>query len=206
MGVDPGRAVLISTFAKTLTVRGQTQATTHVPPDTYDAAFVFSDDYPRCPFQLQCTFGLAAAYLASGGFDEALNWSEDIDMALRMLSNGVRIIPHRCEQPLATYHQTLVGVKGEVVAQAQQALMDRHREFAARHGVEIDALFSRRRLNYLFSIYLANNNFPRAIATSLAAVVDADDETLMAVSRNLVAVFRAMLEVERGAPSRDART
>ena len=191
-GIDPARAVLISSFYKISTRRNDTQTTLHIPPEQFDARYVLSDDYARCPFQLQCTFALASVYRSCGGFDDQLNWSEDIDMALRLLSNDCQIVSHRAESGLINYHQSLAMVKGDIVAKAQDTLVERHRMFAESYGVNIDELYSKRRLSYLFSIYLANNNFAKAISTTLSEIVDVDEDKLLLASRNIVAVLRAI--------------
>jgi hypothetical protein len=95
---------------------------------------------------------------------------------------------------LATYHHSLVAVNGDVVFSAQKVIADRFRQVASECGVDIDEVIKRRRLNYLFNIYLTNGNFSKAIYTTLSSVVDGDEQKLRTASRNLVAVFRAMLE------------
>jgi hypothetical protein len=69
-------------------------------------------------------------------------------------------------------------------------------------GIDLDDLYNRRRLNYLFNIYLENGDFSKAIYTTLSSVIEGDEKKLRTASRNLVAVFRAMLEShESGAGS-----
>ena len=196
LGIDPAKAVMISTFNINTTRRGQDIVTKSTPPEIYDASFVFSEDYRKCPFQLQATFGLASVYIEAGGFDGNLNWSEDVDIALRLLAHGSRIVSHRVECGLTTYHHSLAGVKGEVVEEAQQVIRDRHRAFARDNGVDIDVVIERRRLNYLFSIYLFNNNFGKALATTLGALFPGEEQKVNQVSRNIIAVFRTMLQAQ----------
>jgi glycosyltransferase involved in cell wall biosynthesis len=193
-GFEQSRCVVLSTFDRT-TIRGEKEfVTTHVPPTPFDIAYILSDSYGKCPFQLQATFGLASVYLDAGGFDPQLNWSEDVDMALKILASGGHIVPHRADFGLATYHHSLVAVNGDVVFSAQKVIADRFRQVASECGVDIDEVIKRRRLNYLFNIYLTNGNFSKAIYTTLSSVVDGDEQKLRTASRNLVAVFRAMLE------------
>ena len=88
-----------------------------------------------------------------------------------------------------------------MVVQAQARIIQKHRGLAERYGLDIESIYSRRRLGYLFNIYLENRNFQKAIYTALAEVIDANEEKLMVVSRNLAAVFRAM---QQGAGGRDS--
>jgi glycosyltransferase involved in cell wall biosynthesis len=198
-GVDPKKSVMLSTFNRLVKRGDKDVVTKHTPPARYDAAFVFSEDYNKCPFQLQATFGLASVYLDAGGFDENLNWSEDIDIALRLLSHGSEIIPHPAERGLAVYHHSMAGAKGGAVEASQVILRDTHREFAQANGIDIDELFAKRRLNYLFNVYLTNKNYMKALSTTMAEVIDGDEEKSHLVSRNLLAVRRALIQ-EQAAP------
>jgi glycosyltransferase involved in cell wall biosynthesis len=191
---DLERCVVISTFDR-VTIRSDGEfVTTHVPPTTFDIPYILSDSYGKCPFQLQATFGLASVYLDAGGFDPQLDWSEDVDMALKILASGGQIVAHRPEFALANYNHSLVAVNGDVVFSAQKIIADKFRLVASEWGIDIDEVIKRRRLNYLFNIYLANGNFSKAIFTTLSSVMDGDEQKLRTASRNLVAVFRAILE------------
>ena len=200
--IDPARAVMISTFNRVVKRGGKDVVSKHTPPESYDTAFVLSEAYIKCPFQLQATFGLASVYIDAGGFDENLNWSEDIDIALRLLSHGSEIVSHPAERGLAVYHHSMAGAKGAAVEASQAILRESHRSFAAANGVDIDDLFAKRRLNYLFNVYLNNRNYMKALSTTLAAVVDGDDEKVHLVSRNFLAVIRALILEQAGAPEK----
>jgi glycosyltransferase involved in cell wall biosynthesis len=193
-GFEQKRCVVLSTFDKTVVKDGREVVTTHTPPVTYDIPYVFGNSYGKCPFQLQATFGLAAVYLEAGGFDPKLNWSEDLDIVLKILTSGGQVAAHRCEFGLATYHHSLTAVNGDVVLASQKTIANRYRLIASEWGIDIDELYKRRRLNYLFDIYLTNGNYANAVFTTLSSVMDADEQKLRTASRNLVAVFRAMLE------------
>ena len=191
-GIDPQKSVIISTFDRASRREGREVVTRNVPPDPFDVSYVLGENYGQCPFQLQATFGLASVYQNAGGFDPILNWAEDVDIALNILGTGNQIIPHQVVSGLARYHHALGRVDGDIVVQAQDRIIQKHRQLAEKYGLDIEAIYSRRRLGYLFNIYLENKNYRKAIYTALAEVIDADEEKLMAVSRNLVAVFRAM--------------
>ncbi len=193
-GINPAKSVMISTFNRAVMRNDKEFVTKHTPPESYDAPFVFSESYNKCPFQLQATFGLASVYLEAGGFDENLNWSEDFDIALRILSHGSQIIPHPAERGLATYHHSLAGAKGDSVEKSQNVLRDRHREFARANGVDIDELFTKRQLNYLFNVYLNNKNFLKAISVTMAPFIEGGDEKAHLMSRNLLAVIRSLVQ------------
>ena len=191
-GIDPQKSVIISTFDRASRREGREVVTRNVPPDPFDVSYVLGENYGQCPFQLQATFGLASVYQNAGGFDPILNWAEDVDIALNILGTGNQIIPHQAVSGLARYHHALGRVDGDIVVQAQDRIIQKHRQLAEKYGLDIQAIYSRRRLGYLFNIYLENKNYRKAIYTALAEVIDADEEKLMAVSRNLVAVFRSM--------------
>ena len=198
LGFDQNRCVVLSTFDRTFLKDGKKILTTHVPPATYDIPYVLSNAYGNCPFQLQATFGLASVYIDAGGFDPQLNWSEDLDIVLKILASGGQVAPHRCEAGLATYHHSLLSVNGDVVFASQNVIANRYRKLASESEIDIDELYKRRRLNYLFNIYLENGEFSKAVYTTLSSVMEGDDRKLRTASRNLVAVFRAMLEVREG--------
>jgi glycosyltransferase involved in cell wall biosynthesis len=191
-GIDPSKAIMISTFRRTVMRKDKEVVTKHVPPDVYDVNYVFSEEYNQCPFQLQATFGLAQAYIDAGGFDENLNWSEDIDIALKILRHGSRIIPHQASKALATYHHSLSGAKGDVVQRAQDTILTRYRDFAQEHGFDLDRIFMKRRLNYLFNIYVSNKNYAKALAITLETICEDDSEKAQLVARNIIAVIRAL--------------
>jgi len=196
MGFDQNRCVVLSTFDKIVIKDGQEVVTTHVPPTTYDIPYIFGNSYGKCPFQLQATFGRASVYLDAGGFDTRLNWAEDLDIVLKIITSGGQVAAHQAEVGLANYHHSLVAVNGDVVLAAQKVIADRYRGVASQWGIDIDDVHRRRRLNYLFDIYLTNGNFSKAIYTTLSSVMDGDEQELRAASRNLVAVFRAMIEAD----------
>jgi glycosyltransferase involved in cell wall biosynthesis len=199
---DQERCVVLSTFDRTVTRNGREVVTTHVPPTPYDIPYVFGNSYGKCPFQLQATFGLTSVYLNAGGFDPDLNWSEDLDIVMKILASGGQVAPHQCELGLANYHHTLKAVNGDVVLASQKVIASRYRQIALEWGIDLDDLYNRRRLNYLFNIYLENGDFSKAIYTTLSSVIEGDEKKLRTASRNLVAVFRAMLEShESGAGS-----
>ncbi len=193
-GLDQKRCVVLSTFERTVARQGRKVVTTHVPPEIYDIPYVLSNSYGNCPFQLQATFGFASVYLDAGGFDPRLNWSEDLDIVLKILSSGGHVAPHQAEMGLANYHHSLVSVNGDVVFKSQKIIADRYRKIASEHGIDIDDLYTRRRLNYLFRIYLENGDFTKAVYTTLSSAIGGDDQKLRTASKNLVAVFRAMIE------------
>jgi glycosyltransferase involved in cell wall biosynthesis len=193
-GFDQNRCVVLSTFDRTVIKDGLGVFTTHVPPTIYDIPYVLGDSYGNCPFQLQATFGLASVYADAGGFDSKLNWSEDLDIVLKILTSGGAVAPHQSELGLAKYYHSLRSVNGDVVLASQKIIANRYRKVASEQGIDIDDLYRRRRLNYLFNIYLENGDFSKAIYTTLSSVMEGDDQKLRTASRNLVAVFRAMLE------------
>ena len=193
-GFDQDRCVVLSTFDRSVTRNGREIVTTHVPPTTYDIPYVLSNAYGSCPFQLQATFGLASVYVGAGGFDPQLNWSEDLDIVLKILVSGGHIAPHQCAVGLANYRHSLLSVNGDVVLKSQKIIANKYRKVASEFGIDIDDLYTRRRLNYLFNIYLENGDFSKAIYTTLSSALGGDEQKLRTASRNLVAVFRAMIE------------
>lgn len=193
-GIDPGRAIVLSTFDR-ITLRGdEDYVETLIPPSRFDLPYILSDAYGRCPFQLQATLGFASVYRNAGGFDPDLDWSEDLDIALKIVTSGGQIVSHRAEHGLAHYHHSLVAVNGDVVFRAQQVIANKFRDIAMQNGIDLDDVIKRRRLNYLFNIYLSNGAFSKAIFATLSTVIDADEKRLRNVSRNLATVFRCMLE------------
>lgn len=198
-GIDPEKAIIISTLNRRVTRNGQAVVTKCVPPEHFDTAYVLSEDYGKCPFQLQATFGLASVYLEAGGFDTNLNWSEDLDVALRILSKGFSIVSHPAERAVATYNHSLANARGDAVDKSQKVIRDRYREFATDHGIDIDFIFGKRRLNYLFNIYLTNKNYARALAVTLESLLDVDQARVNAVARNIITVMRAMIQGQEDA-------
>lgn len=194
MGFDQNRCVVLSTFDKTVIRDGKEIVTTYVPPTTYNIPYIFGNSYGKCPFQLQATFGRASIYLDAGGFDARLNWAEDLDIVLKVITSGGQVVAHQSEVGLTNYHHSLEAVNGDVVLAAQKVIADRYRSVASEWGIDIDDLYRRRRLNYLFDIYLTNGHFSKAIYATLSSVMDGDEQKLQTASRNLVAVFRAMIE------------
>lgn len=51
----------------------------------------------------------------------------------------------------------------------------------------------KRRLNYLFNVYLNNKNYGRALSVTLEALCEGDPEKAQLVARNTVAVIRALM-------------
>jgi hypothetical protein len=109
---------------------------------------------------------------------------------------------------LATYHHSLTGAKGDVVQRAQDTILERYREFAQEHGFDLDRIFMKRRLNYLFNIYVSNKNYAKALAITFESICEGDPEKAQLLARNTIAVIRALLPeavaVERAGPGGQA--
>ena len=193
-GIDPHHAIMISTFRRVTSRGGKQSGSKHTPPENYDEKFVLSDEYINVPFQLQATFGLSAVYLAAGGFDDKLNWCEDIDVALKIISNGSRIVSHRSVDALTSYNHSLSGAKGDVVEKAQNRLIERHRSFAADHGVDLDATFSQASLELLFQDIHEPQELCQGSGITVETLCGDDAERAHLISRNLMLVMKAMAD------------
>lgn len=168
------------------------------PPERYDLAFVLSDAYRGCPFQLQASLGPARCFAEAGGFDDALNWSEDVDLLLKLLRAGVPVLGHHASEPLATYNHSYEGAEGAVVERAQQVIRDRFRDYAAAEGFDLDRIYRRRAANYLARIYRKEGDHPAALRANLQsfAVTEADDERqLQVIADNLLQLVDARARV-----------
>lgn len=162
-GVDLNDVIIISTYVRrTPGAKSEASFSRHVPPENYDLQFVCGNSYGQCPFQLQATFGRTEVFRVAGGFDENLNWAEDIDVCLKLLRAGKRILGHQAEKGLAVYNHTFAGARGDLVEASQSIVQERFRDFAAQNGIDIEAVFGKRKANYLFNIYMNNRNYAKA--------------------------------------------
>lgn len=169
--------VLISTYDRVAQKQSQDVVSTHTPPEAYDLDFIFGSEF-NCPFHLQAVMGPAASFIAAGGFDPDLNWWEDLDVALKLLKAGYKIVGHACEESLATYNHSLKKARGPVVEAGDMVLRNRFREFATDKGFDIDKIFQLRATGYVASVYLQHNRFGPALAINLRALrmLDRGDE------------------------------
>jgi len=172
--LDAGeRAVLVSTYLVNRLDDAGPPAL-KVPPAEFDVAHVFGPAYGGYHFQLQATLGPADLFLAAGGFDEALDWSEDIDVALKLLRAGTRLVGHATAEPLATYNHTLKRARPKVAEESQGTVRERFRAFAAEHGHDIDKVLTMRGFGYLGKMYLARGRGQKAIELAMRALTYVD--------------------------------
>ncbi|MGI8839916.1 MAG: glycosyltransferase family 2 protein [Caulobacteraceae bacterium] len=184
--------VLISTYDKVEEKDGGVVVSRpNVPPETYDLDFVLGPTFKDCAFQLQATMGPASSFIGAGGFDDALNWSEDLDIALKLLRAGYKIVGHPAAEGLAIYNHSLRRARGPVVEASHKVLRDRFRDFAAERGHDIDRIFQMRATGYLTQIYLKNDRFPPALTVNLRAlrlVDEADDDQFRRIANNILSI------------------
>ena len=184
--------VLISTYDKVEEKDGGAVISRpNIPPATYDLDFVLGPEFRTCAFQLQATMGPASSFIGAGGFDDALNWSEDLDMALKLLQSGYKIVGHPAEQGLAIYNHSLRRARGPVVEASHKILRDRFRDFAAERGFDIDRIFQMRATGYLTQIYLKHERFPPALTVNLRALRlldEADDDQFRRIANNILSI------------------
>jgi glycosyltransferase involved in cell wall biosynthesis len=172
--LDAGeRAVLLSTYQINRLDDGGPLAL-KTPPAEFDVAHVFSPAYAEYHFQLQAVLGPADLFAEAGGFDEALDWSEDLDVALKLLRSGVRLVGHRTDHPLATYNHTLRRARPKIAEESQLTVRSRFRDFAATNGYDIDKVLTLRGFGYLGKMYLNRGRGQKAIELALRAMTYVD--------------------------------
>lgn len=193
--------VLLSSYRQRQVKQGETVDLDKQPPARFDLAYVLSDAYRDCPFQLQACFGPARRFAEAGGFDDALNWSEDLDLLLKLLRAGVPVLGHRASEPLATYNHSYEGAAGAVVEAAQRVIRDRFRDFAAAEGFDLDRIYQRRAANYLGRIYRNEGDFAgalRANLTSLAVTAPDDERQRQLIAENILQIVDARARIMAG--------
>jgi glycosyltransferase involved in cell wall biosynthesis len=199
--------VLISTYDKVEEKDGGVVVSRpNIPPQTYDLDFMLGPAFKTCAFQLQAVMGPASSFLGAGGFDDALNWSEDLDMALKLLRAGYKIVGHAADEGLAVYHHSLRRARGPVVEASHKVLRDRFRDFAAAGGFDIDRIFQMRATGYLTEIYLKHGRFPPALTANLRAlrlVEESDDDQFRRIANNILSIVNR--SVAKYLDERDAR-
>lgn len=200
--------VIISTYSTHKTGRSGSRRK-HTPPESYDVQFLLGPDYRGCPFQLQAVLGPASTFKSAGGFDNDLNWAEDVDICLKILQAGFRVVGHRSDEPLATYNHNLAKARGAVAEAAQAVLIERYREFAVQNGLDIDKAFMRRAANYVAKIYMAHGRYERALALNLrllSGLRPEDGEQFNQVSKMILSIIHqsaAQFLAENAATSSD---
>jgi glycosyltransferase involved in cell wall biosynthesis len=185
------RFVLISTYSTHKVTRSGPKVKKHTPPEDYGIPYFLGANYRECPFQLQAVIGPAATFLSAGGFDNNLNWAEDVDICFKILRGGFKIVGHPTEQPLAIYNHNLAKARGAVVEAAHAVLVERYREFAAEQGFDIEKVFMRRAANYVAKIYMEHGRFDRALALNLRLLssLGADEpEQFNQISRMILSI------------------
>jgi glycosyltransferase involved in cell wall biosynthesis len=185
--------VLLSTYLRRSLRGGGKVSRKCSPPELYDVGFVLGSNYHECPFQLQAVIGPASVFRDGGGFDEALNWAEDLDMALKLLRSGCKIYGHRTDHALAIYNHSLAKAAGPVVEAAQAVLRDRFAEFAAENGFDLDRILRIRAANYISRIYLKNGNYGKALRLNLQALISidpSDERITQQIATNILQIVR----------------
>jgi glycosyltransferase involved in cell wall biosynthesis len=201
--LDNDDFVLISTYDRVAQKDGQDVVSTHVPPEAFDTDFIFGSEF-HCPFHLQAVIGPASSFIDAGGFDPELNWWEDLDVALKLLKAGYKIVGHACEQSLATYHHSLKKARGPVVEAGDAVLRNRFREFAAGEGFDIDKIFQLRATGYVASAYLQHDRFAPALAINLRALnmLDAADEAqFRRIANNILHIVERVTAKQMNVPA-----
>lgn len=188
------RAVVLSTYE--VATAGERQPAVRRPPAFMDAAHVFGHAYRDYPFQLQAAIGEADLFRGVGGFDDALNWSEDIDVALKLIRAGVLLVGHDAAPPLATYNHSLRCARAGVIEQSQAVLLARFGDFAREHGHELERILALRNVGYLGQVYLQSDRPQRALEVALRALVAVDPadpgdvERIGGIARVMMAALR----------------
>lgn len=193
--------VLLSSYRLRRTDRREAGEEVREPPERYDLAHVLSDAYRACPFQLQACLGPARCFREAGGFDDALNWSEDLDLLLKLLRAGVPVLGHRAAEPLATYNHSYRGTEGAVVEAAQQVICDRFRDFAAAEGFDLDRVYRRRAAHYLGRVYRREGELGAALRAnlqSLAVAAPDEKEQLQLIADNILKIVDQQARVAAG--------
>lgn len=133
-----------------------------VPPFSYDVRFIYSKEFLNYPFYLMPTFGPANLYLEAGGFDNDLPWFEDLDIALKLLRSGTKIIGHRDGPPLFYYSMGSPGTSTSTINHCLEILFERFEEFAVSQGIDVRDYRIWRRQTSLFSTMVRKGEFEDA--------------------------------------------
>ena len=160
------------------------------PPRQVDVHHVFGEAYKTYPFQLQATFGPVEVFTEAGGFDPNMNWAEDFDIFLKILRKGFPLYVNTESSECAIYAHGLGGTRPMMVEQCQTRIRDRHRDFAAAHGYDLDRIYDLRGAEYLAYMYRAQKRYKEAFRiyrNALAACdFDHDRDRIEAVMRNIL--------------------
>lgn len=142
--------------------------------------------------------GPARSFLAAGAFDPELNCSEDLDIVLKLIAAGTRIVTQRTDEPVATYIHHRFRLKAELIDKSQSVVRNRFRALARRHDLDIDKIFARRRLNHLFSTYMFEGNINKALALTLNELMNSKGGLDELAAKNLVSVISAVANGSEG--------
>ena len=171
-----------------------------IPPAQIDVDHVLSSAYRSYHFQLQAILGPSDLFTEAGGFDEELNWTEDLDIALRLLRAGVRMVGHPTDHPLATYNHTLQRAQPRVAEAGHNTVRDRFRDFAREHGYDLDRVMTLRSFGYLGKMYLLKGRNQKALELALKAMAFIDPRDPEDAER-IPAIAAMMMNATRGAPT-----
>lgn len=141
-----------------------------IPPGEIDLRHVLSSAYRNYHFQLQAILGPSDLFTKAGGFDEELNWTEDLDIALKLLRAGIRMMGHPTAYPLATYNHTLQRAQPRVAEAGHNIVRDRFRDFARERGYDLDRVMTLRSFGYLGKMYLLKGRNQKALELALKAM------------------------------------
>lgn len=167
------------------------------PPSDFNLDHVLGKSYRNCHFQLQATMGPSDCFAGAGGFDPELNWAEDLDIALKLLQSGTRIVGHLSEVPLFTYQHTIKRAAPKMVSDAQDVVRARFRDFCRAHGHDLDKVMDVRSAFYLGRMYSSRQQFPKALATNIVALKQLgpdDREEIQAIAANIMGILRSILQ------------
>lgn len=189
--------VLISSYEVKKLDLAKPESVLKVPPKDFDLHHVLGKSYRNCHFQLQATLGPSDSFARAGGFDPALNWAEDLDIALKLLQAGVRIVGHPVDVPLFTYQHTIKRAAPQMVADSQDVVRARFRDFCKAHDHDLDKVMDVRAAFYVGRMYASRLQFPKALATNILALkhLGPDDrDEILALSVNIVGIIRSIVQ------------
>lgn len=187
--------IILSTYALEKVDKDDGEVVEKIPPTQFDLEYILSDAYQACHFQLQAVMGPSDRFRTAGGFDENLNWSEDIDIAMKILKSGGVIVGHAHSEPLARYRHSIRHVRPDLVQECQNIVRDRFRSFAAEQGIDIDAIMDWRSANYIGRMYVNRKRFPKALAlyvTAMKRLDPSETDKILHLSTAIVGLMKAI--------------
>lgn len=196
------RAAVLSTYE--VATQGEPDKQIKTPPSIINADHIFSNSYRSYHFQLQAVIGESDLFAGAGGFDEEMNWSEDIDLALKLIRAGVLLVGHDSTEPLAVYNHSLGRARVAMVEESQAKLVGRFGDFARSCGYDLERILSLRNVGYIGQIYLQSHRPQKALDIALRALISIDPskpgdmDRVGIISKMIMSIFKGR---DGGGPS-----